>query len=223
VSVYVDPLRGWGGAKGYHWRVSCHMYADSLDELHAIAKKIGMKATWFQKDERLPHYDLHPSQRKKALALGVIEHTRGEMGTFMRARKIERELIADVNKSIEAFKTGEMLSSVDVVEKNGVLYGSVPNAAPTAYRDAGAITLETIMDSYRQMEELRRQDEESRKHIADHMYVFNGAPWDVIRAAYHLAHSHITPLHPEAFQHFTRLTTEYLQGKINASTEQHST
>lgn len=68
MSVYVDKLRDWG------WKLgpSCHMIADSNEELHEMAKKIGMKREWFQ-TKSSPHYDLVESKRKKAIALGAIE------------------------------------------------------------------------------------------------------------------------------------------------------
>jgi len=48
------------------------MFADSLEELHEFANKIGMKKTWFQ-DRKLPHYDLTVKRRQLALSLGAIE------------------------------------------------------------------------------------------------------------------------------------------------------
>jgi hypothetical protein len=49
------------------------MYADTLDELHEMAAKIGMKREWFQDDQRLPHYDLTVSRRIKAVQAGAVE------------------------------------------------------------------------------------------------------------------------------------------------------
>jgi hypothetical protein len=60
------------------------MYADTLDELHAMAKAIGMKRGWFQNKETLPHYDLVATKRKLAVEAGAIEHTREQMVQFMR-------------------------------------------------------------------------------------------------------------------------------------------
>lgn len=75
MSVYVDALIDYG------WRLgpSCHMTADTLEELHNMANKIGMKHEWFQISKKgLPHYDLTESRRKKALKLGAIELSRKE-------------------------------------------------------------------------------------------------------------------------------------------------
>lgn len=53
------------------------MFADTLDELHAMAKRIGLKIDWFQ-NERVPHYDLNTSKRYEALRAGVLSLTRRE-------------------------------------------------------------------------------------------------------------------------------------------------
>ena len=50
----------------------CHMLADSLDELHAMADRIGMKRKWFQ-NKGVPHYDLSKSKRELAVRYGAVE------------------------------------------------------------------------------------------------------------------------------------------------------
>ena len=70
MSVYVDTARH--PFRGY---IMCHMIADSLDELHQMADKIGMERRWFQAPPKAshPHYDIPESRRAKALALGAQE------------------------------------------------------------------------------------------------------------------------------------------------------
>lgn len=51
----------------------CHMMADTLDELHAMADKIGMKRAWFQNNPDHPHYDLSQTKRQLAIQSGAIE------------------------------------------------------------------------------------------------------------------------------------------------------
>jgi len=53
----------------------CHMTADSLEELHTMACKIGMERRWFQAPPNAshPHYDIPEDRREKALALGAQE------------------------------------------------------------------------------------------------------------------------------------------------------
>lgn len=72
MSVYIDPLRKCSINKEWHWKESCHMFADTLEELHAFAQKIGMKRDWFQ-NKRLPHYDLTKTRRKIAIENGAVE------------------------------------------------------------------------------------------------------------------------------------------------------
>lgn len=72
MAVYVDPLWERTPKKGWRWSKSCHLFADSLEELHAFAESIGMKREWFQ-DAKLPHYDLTETRRKKAVTKGAIE------------------------------------------------------------------------------------------------------------------------------------------------------
>jgi hypothetical protein len=48
------------------------MIADTNEELHAMAAKIGLKRAWFQTNLE-PHYDLTASKRKQAVAAGAVE------------------------------------------------------------------------------------------------------------------------------------------------------
>ncbi len=48
-----------------------HLVADTLPELHAFARKLGLRPEWFH-DERHPHYDLTtPRARQRAVRLGA--------------------------------------------------------------------------------------------------------------------------------------------------------
>jgi hypothetical protein len=89
VSVYVDPLKDWG------WRLgpSCHMFADTDDELHAMAEKIGMKRAWSQEMDHprqyAHHYDLVGSRRSRAVKEGAVEVTFREYGALMLPRLVQ--------------------------------------------------------------------------------------------------------------------------------------
>lgn len=70
MSVYVDDYRG-----KFRRMVCCHMMADTLAELHAMAAAIGMRREWFQYKGAgsLPHYDVCLTRRKLAIELGAVE------------------------------------------------------------------------------------------------------------------------------------------------------
>lgn len=68
MSVYVDELRKWPNARGKFKAGSCHLMADTLEELHSFAKQIGVARHWFHRTKRHQHYDLVESERVKAVA-----------------------------------------------------------------------------------------------------------------------------------------------------------
>ncbi len=88
MTVYVDELLPYPGAKPPFDKGSCHLSADTLDELHEFAASIGMKRAWFQDHKLLPHYDLTPSRRAVAVHLGATQEGALE-GT--RRRRAARE------------------------------------------------------------------------------------------------------------------------------------
>lgn len=63
--VYVDGLVKY---RSGNW---CHMWADSLPELHDMAMQIGLRPEWFQNREGFPHYDLRAPKRLLALRRGA--------------------------------------------------------------------------------------------------------------------------------------------------------
>ena len=78
--ILVDRLRRY--PSGY-W---CHMVTDSSpEELHDFARRLGLRRERFQQHERLPHYDLRPEMREKALALGA--EAVGSKELFRRGRE----------------------------------------------------------------------------------------------------------------------------------------
>ncbi len=68
MSVYVDE-------SGYKFRrmIMCHMLADTLEELHAMADKIGVSRRWFQSVSSTPHYDICKSKRALAIKAGAVQ------------------------------------------------------------------------------------------------------------------------------------------------------
>lgn len=64
----------------------CHMIADSEEELHQFAAKIGLKREWFQ-DTNNSHYDVSKSYRSKAILLGAVEITARQAAIMCRIRR----------------------------------------------------------------------------------------------------------------------------------------
>lgn len=68
MAVYVDDMRA-----PYGRMLMCHMIANSLDELHAMADRIGVQRRWFQAPPKAsaPHYDIALSKRALAIRAGA--------------------------------------------------------------------------------------------------------------------------------------------------------
>lgn len=58
------------------------MMADTLDELHAMADRIGVQRKWFQDTMSGPHYDIALSKRVLAVAAGAREVTLRQMAAM---------------------------------------------------------------------------------------------------------------------------------------------
>lgn len=81
--IYVDGLRNWGWVLRRKRTESCHMVADTLEELHAFAKRLALKRAWFQPSS-YPHYDLTPNKRALAVRLGAKELSNKEFVQLIR-------------------------------------------------------------------------------------------------------------------------------------------
>jgi hypothetical protein len=79
----------------------CHMVADSLDELHAMAERIGVKRRWFQSRVSLPHYDICKSKRALAVKYGAKEIDRKELAAFIRSYWVTNKIDIDKNSPPE--------------------------------------------------------------------------------------------------------------------------
>lgn len=67
MTVYVD-----GEQNKFGRMVMCHMFADTIAELHKMADAIGMRRSWYQPFS-FPHYDVAKGRRVAAVALGAVE------------------------------------------------------------------------------------------------------------------------------------------------------
>jgi len=71
MSVYVDSA-----IHRLRDRLMCHMFSPDLDELHAMADRIGIDRRWFQDPSTMrvswPHYDIDSARRSHAVQLGAV-------------------------------------------------------------------------------------------------------------------------------------------------------
>lgn len=79
MAVYVDSAM-----IPYGRMLMSHMIADTPEELHLMAKRIGVQRRWYQNGASFPHYDICASRRLKAVQFGAVEVTRQELSAHMR-------------------------------------------------------------------------------------------------------------------------------------------
>lgn len=84
MAVYVDDSRlTW---RGKNW---CHLVADSIDELHAFAARLGLKKEWFQERTMYPHYDVTVNVKARALTMGACPGDKRTIITCAKRLRIE--------------------------------------------------------------------------------------------------------------------------------------
>lgn len=83
MTVYVDDMKAKFGRM-----IMCHMIADTDEELHEMASKIGVKRKWHQKPgTHNSHYDICLQMRDKAVTLGATEITWRQAGLMTMYRR----------------------------------------------------------------------------------------------------------------------------------------
>lgn len=83
MTVYVDDMRAKFGRL-----IMCHMIADTDEELHAMAQRIGVARRWHQKPgTHQSHYDICLTKRALAVAAGAVEITMRDTARICRERR----------------------------------------------------------------------------------------------------------------------------------------
>ena len=87
MTVYVDDSR-IPARVGRHDTRWSHLFADTEDELHAFAARLGLRRSWFQDPVKVGkpfkarpgsraaqnwHYDVTESKRRQAVSMGAVE------------------------------------------------------------------------------------------------------------------------------------------------------
>jgi len=88
--VYVDRARN-----GFGRMIMCHMIADTPNELHAMADRIGVARRWFQQPPKASfwHYDIAQSKRELAVAAGAIDCERNVFVDHLRRIRESRAFL----------------------------------------------------------------------------------------------------------------------------------
>lgn len=86
MSVYVDDMYLLPMGHLNRMKMS-HMAADTLEELHAMADRIGVARRWFQDKPNHPHYDVSISKRTLAVKFGAKEITMQELVKIETVKK----------------------------------------------------------------------------------------------------------------------------------------
>lgn len=88
MTVYVDDMRARFGRM-----VMCHMLADTDDELHAMARIIGVSRRWHQAPPaHSSHYDIAQTKRKLAINAGAVPITWRQAGAMDVRRRVTGHL-----------------------------------------------------------------------------------------------------------------------------------
>jgi len=100
MTVYVDDAR-IPARVGRHDTTWSHLFADTQDELHAFAVRLGLRRNWFQDPVKVGkpfkarpgsraaenwHYDVAESKRRQAVGLGAVEVSWREAVAIINAR-----------------------------------------------------------------------------------------------------------------------------------------
>lgn len=81
--VYVDPAQ-----HPYGRMLMCHMWADTTEELYAMAARIGVARKWVQyPGTPKEHFDVCKAKRAQAVAAGAQEMTSRDFVTHVRRRR----------------------------------------------------------------------------------------------------------------------------------------
>lgn len=107
MTVYIDDMHrlriGEYRAGKYTMKMS-HMIADTEEELHSMAAKIGVSRRWYQGD----HYDVSLGKRALAVQAGAVEITYRQCGLMVSNRKATGSL-GDPRTAYELFTARKRL------------------------------------------------------------------------------------------------------------------
>ena len=86
MTCYVDGVHSYPGA-GLRYTDFCHLLADTRDELHEMADRLGIPRRFFQDHPWRWHHDLPAHLRPQAIEYGAVEVSMHDVGALLIARK----------------------------------------------------------------------------------------------------------------------------------------
>lgn len=108
MAVYVDDVRHRFGRM-----IMCHLWADSLEELHEFAGRLGLKREWFQEPPKASwhHYDISLGKKAQALKMGAVLTDRYGPVEHVARQRIGKGLLVEPSK--------KRLAMIEEVRKSG--------------------------------------------------------------------------------------------------------
>jgi hypothetical protein len=97
LTVYVDDaIWVWKDRK---W---CHLMADTVEELHGFAFKLGLQLSSYQGPPKTtaPHYDITGFERDRAIRLGAVAVGRREIVDLFRKVRVSRKSLRQQQAAI---------------------------------------------------------------------------------------------------------------------------
>lgn len=83
LAVYVDDMRAPFGRL-----IMCHMIADTDDELHEMADRIGVARKWWQAPPKHhSHYDIALSKKEMAIKAGAVAISQQQLAAMVRRQR----------------------------------------------------------------------------------------------------------------------------------------
>jgi hypothetical protein len=103
MTVYVDSLEH-GGFKIQDAPVmTCHLFADNDGPLHELARRIGVKESWFRNARSEMHlscYEITEKSRTRAIELGAVEVDKDGLAVIAkRHRAAQSKTVQDIVKA----------------------------------------------------------------------------------------------------------------------------
>ena len=98
MATYVDRATWRKSKAGPRSPNYCHLTADTIDELHAMARLVGLKSG-FQRYS-YPHYDLTETRRALAVGAGALEITSKQL--LLKAKFLAQALEDKMAKDAKA-------------------------------------------------------------------------------------------------------------------------